>query len=185
MRCFIAIELEKSLRPSVENLQKLLGVHFHGLSFVRPENLHFTLKFLGELNEDEINNVKKSIGQCISGMNSFKINISGLGFFGRKDSIRVLWLGITDGRERFAEIMESINSQVNFGERETMPHLTIARVKKRQDDGLVKFIEKNENVKIGEMRVDKIKLKSSILAINGPIYSDLFSFKLGEVDQNE
>lgn len=179
MRCFISVDLDRKLINKVIEVQKDLQNLNLDVKFVEPENLHFTVKFLGNVNENEVNEVKKSLHACLERENAFSINIKGMGYFGRPSRIRTLWLGLNEGEDELAGLMKKVNDYVKIGERNFSPHLTIGRVKSGKNrEVLLKFLNESKGMNIGEMNVNGVKLKSSELTKKGPVYSDLTVFNL-------
>lgn len=180
MRCFIAVDLDRALVKQVKRVQDRISSLDVDVKFVEPENLHFTLKFLGEVSEGEIKNIINSVGDCVKGFNSFKIGIRGLDYFGNNKYVRTLWLGVDEGKDELVKLMKNVSSCLRAGKEEGTPHLTIGRVKSGGNrEILLNFINKYEDVKLGEMVVKNVKLKRSVLTGKGPIYSDLAVFELG------
>ncbi|NIO21490.1 MAG: RNA 2',3'-cyclic phosphodiesterase [Candidatus Aenigmarchaeota archaeon] len=180
MRCFLAVDLNKDLAKQVKEIQNEIISMNLDIKLVEPENLHFTLKFLGEVEEDEVDVIKKSVERGLRGNYVFKINIQGLCYFGSPKHIKTLWLDVDEGKDDFVKLVKNMNDCLNIGEKNKSPHLTIGRVKSgRNRDLLLDFINKHKDVKIGEMAVKDVKLKSSVLTRNGPVYTDLAVFKLG------
>ncbi len=179
MRCFIAIDLDKKLTNKVIGVQKNLQNLNLDVKLVEPENLHFTVKFLGDVNEDGVEMVKKSLQTSLGGERAFSINIKGMGYFGKPSHIKTLWLGLSKGEGELTRLMERVNDYVKIGESNFSPHLTMGRVKSgRNREALLKFLGESEDVNVGEMNVNEVKLKSSELTNKGPIYSDLAVFNL-------
>ena len=180
MRCFLSVDLDKNLENRVAEIQKKIEVLGTDVNFVKPENLHFTIKFLGQIDKNEVEVIKKSLKICLKGESRFNIKICGIGYFGNPGHIRTLWLCIKEGENALTKLIKNVNENVKFGEVERTPHLTIGRVKYgEQRQILLDFICNNKNVNIGEMIVNEVKLKVSTLTKNGPIYNDLEVFKLG------
>lgn len=184
MRLFIAIEIEKEIINRIEEKMKQFRNDDFDIKFVEPENLHLTLKFLGEVDEDNINDIQNIISKTVKKFKPFKISLEKMGFFGRRDYIKILWIDIIEGCETIKKIISNLNESMKHIRREVRepsPHLTLGRVKSGKNrDKLIHMIDLNQNVKFGEMYVKFVKLKSSILNINGPVYTDLKSFELGE-----
>ncbi|MEM2954874.1 MAG: RNA 2',3'-cyclic phosphodiesterase, partial [Candidatus Nanoarchaeia archaeon] len=156
----------------LQNKIKKLNVD---IKMVEPQNVHFTIKFLGEVSENEIEHVKKILREFIENEYAFSLEIGGIGYFGGSNFIRVIWLGVKKGEDELNKIIKFVNENVKIGKKENMPHLTIGRIKSGKNrDVLLKFIENNKNVKIGEFFVNEIKIKSSTLTSKGPIYEDIF-----------
>jgi len=178
MRCFIAIDIDKGFRNKIVEIQERIKSTDANVKFVEPENLHFTVKFIGDVNENELEAIKHSLN-FLKNEHSFKIVIGGVGYFGGPNYIRTLWVGIKDGEDEMKDIMKKVNFHVRFGEREASPHLTIGRVKSGKNlENLTGLIGQCKDVKIGEMDVKEIKLKSSVLTAKGPVYDDISTFAL-------
>ena len=180
MRCFIAVDIDGKLVERIVNLQDEIRKLDADVKVVEPENLHFRLKFLGDGNENGVDEVKKSLFECLKNESGFEITMDKIGYFGSHSRIKTLWLSLNRGEDEFVKLMKNVNVCVNLGERNVSPHLTIGRVKSgRRKDSLLKYINEANNVNIGNMNVKEVKLKSSELTKNGPIYSDLYTFILG------
>jgi 2'-5' RNA ligase len=179
MRCFIAVDLKPELRCKISELQEAIRQLGINVKFVGPDNLHYTINFLGDLNENEVDTIKVAL-ERIKCEKEFPIKIGCLGYFGREDNIRTLWVGVKEGEDELIKLMKSVNKNINMGEKSFTPHLTIGRVKTSKNQAfLLKFIEKNKDVNVGEMYVKEVKLKLSELRSDGPVYSDLFIVALG------
>jgi len=172
---FVAIDLPESLREEISSIFSYVkGVRG---KFVEKENLHITLKFLGEVQPNIVNKVKEILSQIE--FEKFKVRVKGVGLFGN----RVLWVGISIGFDSIIKLHEIIDKRLyRLGFEEDFrfhPHITILRIKNimnRKD--FEHFMEKFKNYEFGEFYVTEFKLKQSILRPEGPLYLDIESFKL-------
>ncbi|WXG43159.1 MAG: RNA 2',3'-cyclic phosphodiesterase [Promethearchaeati archaeon SRVP18_Atabeyarchaeia-1] len=177
LRTFIAVELAPELLPGVLDIQREILGTGGDIKGVEPENIHFTLKFLGEIPQSTVNEVM----QCMNGLDfkSFEIEVSGVGCFPTIRNPRVVWIGVTDGLEDFSSLSKQLeNCLKSIGlppERERFTaHLTIGRVRSgRNKAELMRKLAEDLNVKIGRMTVSAVKLKKSTLTPKGPIYTTL------------
>lgn len=178
MRCFIAIDLSNELKDRIISLQKTMP---GDIKLVEPENLHFTLKFLGEIDEDAIKEITERLSKLAGETKPFTISLNSIGVFPNLSYIRVIWIGSTS--EEFINLHKSVVKILeNIGkpEKEAIPHLTIARVRSaRNKETIARIIKRYEKEPFGSMTVDKIKLKKSTLTPRGPIYEDIRVFELG------
>lgn len=179
MRCFIAVDCERKLKDKILGVQRQIEELGADVKFVEPENLHFTLKFLGNVKEHELHAIKKGLKKACEVTVAFMSTVNGLGYFGRGSRISTLWFGVKEGRDHFTRLMNHVNENVKAGDKGNHLHLTIGRVKTGKNrDLLINFIRENSSLKIGEMNVNEVSLKSSVLTREGPVYENLFSCNL-------
>lgn len=179
-RCFIAIDIDGSLKGKITNLQRPLVDY--GIKLVEPENLHITLRFLGELSEKEIETVNNVISDIAKKISPFDIHIKGCSVFPSLTHMRVVLLD-TKGDE-LINLQKSVNCSLKqFKEYRSSLHLTIGRVKTAEYKKIADFVAKNRNAGIGKMCVNKIKLKSSVLTKKGPVYRNIKIFELESNDK--
>ncbi|ADP77401.1 2'-5' RNA ligase [Methanothermus fervidus DSM 2088] len=184
MRTFLAIDLDSELHQKVIEIQKKLKETKADIKFVTPENLHFTLKFFGNIDEKQLNEISNIVKKSIEDFHEFELHLKGIGVFPNKKYIRVIWIGV-DNPEYFIKLQKKLDIEFNkIGfdlERDYVPHLTIGRVKTaRNKDRLIKKINELENVTVGSMKVKELSLKKSILRPEGPKYKDLQIFTLSK-----
>jgi len=182
MRLFVAIELNDDSREKIAEIEKNIRDTGADVKLVEPENIHVTLKFLGEVSEERVREVQEGISKSIEGITEFRFYIGGFGCFGSPKYLRTLWFGVKEGEEKILEIMNKLNEnlhQIRDEKRKPAVHITVGRVKSaKKRDVLLKEIERLKDVKIGEVYVKEIKLKSSVLTEKGPVYSDVDVFKI-------
>ena len=155
------------------------------VKLVEPKNIHITLKFLGDTEEELIDNVEEVIKKSCENINPFNIVLKSSGVFPNYNYIKVVWIGI-ENIENLGKISSSIDEGTSkFGfekeKRKFSAHLTIGRVKSAKNkDRLLKIINKYSDVEFGNIDVKSIKLKKSELTPKGPIYTTITEVKLGE-----
>jgi 2'-5' RNA ligase len=177
IRAFIAVDLPGDLRTRIDPILSDLSSLGRDLKVVKGENLHFTVKFLGNIAPDMI----EPIANCIRSQEEslgFDMEIGRLGAFPNARKPRVVWIGANCPDNEFVEMARGIDTKlVDLGfdrERSYVPHLTVARVRNRRGAPVASgYLEKMENLSIGRMTVDSITLKKSVLTPGGPIYSDM------------
>ncbi|MEM1993875.1 MAG: RNA 2',3'-cyclic phosphodiesterase [Nitrososphaerales archaeon] len=179
MRVFIAVDLEnKDALAKLTALQRAIVETGADVKLVEPQNLHFTLKFLGEVDANLILKVKEALSEIDAPQ--IKVVYQGVGAFPSIWRPNVLWVG--SDREggallsNLAEIVESKIAHLKVGDHKPFtPHLTVARVKSgRNKEALIKLINSNLDTVFGEDLLTQIKLKKSDLTPKGPIYTDLY-----------
>ncbi|MBA7684050.1 RNA 2',3'-cyclic phosphodiesterase [subsurface metagenome] len=172
MRAFISISIPKNIRKEIRKIQENLP-EFFGKK-IELENLHLTLKFLGDIGENKLEGVKEKLREIK--FNQFKTEIDSIGVFSEK-FIRIVWLHLTNCNDLQKEIDERLEDLFEK-ENRFMSHLTIARVKNVGNRG--EFLENLRKIKIPKIKfvVGDFKLKKSVLTENGPIYETLKFFNL-------
>src|SRR5438552_6066078 len=178
VRSFISIDLEDqqvlSLIASIlSSLQALGG----DLKPVEGENVHLTLKFLGNVSTSRLAEVKSSLQQLT--FPSFTAEIKGAGAFPNLKRMNVIWVGVDEGWthvEQIYEQVEKLLSGIGFRRenRPFSPHITIARVRSgRKRDEFADFLHNLIYVSFGTITVDNVWFKQRILSSSGPQYSTL------------
>lgn len=173
-RLFIAVEVPQQLRRRIYEFA--LQLRQDGIKLVEEENLHITLKFLGDIPAQKIPEIIEKLKRI--SISPFGCALRGVGVFPNPNYVRVVWVGVEG--ERLAELAGAVANELRgIGKEEDRPfssHLTIARAKKKID--LRDFLEKNGNKEFGDYRVDAFSLFESTLAKQGPVYNKLASFRL-------
>ena len=172
MRAFIAIDLPEDVRKEIERIQRRIP-EFTGKN-TELENLHLTLKFLGEISEEQAEKVRERLKRVK--LNKFESEIDKIGVFSEK-FVRIVWLHLSNCDELQKKVDESLKDLFPE-ERRFMSHLTIARVKRIDDKE--KFLNKIKKIKIKLIKfsVGNFKLKKSTLTPEGPVYEDLEIYNL-------
>jgi 2'-5' RNA ligase len=172
MRTFISIDLPREAIAEIERIQMIIKKKniFTG-KFTEPENLHITLKFLGEISDETLEKVKKALKEIK--FPEFEAKLGDAGIFS-ESFIRIIWVKL-NGKGNF-DLQKQIDEKLKDifpVESRFMSHITIARVKKVPDKpGFLKYLE---SIKPKEIKflVNEFSLKKSELKSEGPVYSDI------------
>jgi len=186
VRTFIAIDIEnESVREKLARIRDYLVESKADLKPVATENIHLTLRFIGEIPLPKVNEICSILQENLV-FKPFKMRIEGLGVFPNIHRPRVIWAGVTEGASELSSLHNSIEKLLRPlgippNREKFTPHITIARVRSsRNIQKLIKYIEQYINEFFGEIIVDRVKVKRSILTPKGPIYSDLCIIKAVE-----
>jgi len=175
-RAFICLEVNDAIIKEVARVQELIGKKIFIGKFTELENLHLTLKFIGETDDETIEKVKGKLGEIK--FEEFEASLGEIGIFSSQGVPRILWIKI-NGKDVW-ELQDSIDVKLEglFKKEERfMSHMTMARVKYAKDKkGFVKHV-KNIKVKKIRFKVNCFKLKKSELTENGPIYQTIEEYK--------
>ncbi len=184
MRLFVAIELSEGLKEKIACMQKNFEEFSNRkeIKLVEPENLHLTLKFLGEVPDNTVKEIAERIKLVSGKFKQFTLSLEELSFFNPPKFIRVIFLDVGKGREVIIEMEKELNNllrDVREEDYDQHPHLTIARAGFVKEKGrILEKIKSIEKSVIGEMGVSEIKLFKSTLTGKGPIYTEIESFSL-------
>jgi 2'-5' RNA ligase len=184
MRCFLAVDLPDRLADGVAAVQERFA-DAAGLRFVDPDGAHVTLKFLGDVERDRLDDVTAATETAIdeAGVGPFEVTVAGLGVFPSLDYISVVWAGVDEGAEeltRLAAAIESETTAVGFEpeSHEFTPHVTIARMDDARGKSLVQEVVGGASPTVGTFRASEVRLKESTLGPDGPTYDTVARFGL-------
>jgi 2'-5' RNA ligase len=185
IRCFIAVEVDDAtMIRNIQKVQRALLSSGARLKVVEPENLHFTLHFLGNTNEQRIPELTKLLNE-VEG-ESFDVQLVGIGCF-RPQRPRIIWIGCTKGSDQLTSHQKFLGNQLRAHrfpseKRRYTPHLTIIRVRSGENRAqLMKLVDEYKDHNFGTFKAQAIKLKKSTLTPKGPIYDDLAVKQLNEI----
>ena len=190
IRSFIAIELPGQLKLALARLQDELKSGSRApVKWVSPENTHLTLKFLGNIDSNTVDDILRAMGEAARGITPVHLGIEGLGAFPNHNRVQVIWVGVSGEVDKLLQLQKGIESslaKLNFApeSRAFTPHLTLARVRDRTSP--------DERQKLGELiagtkfeaayafPVEAISLMRSQLTREGAIHSQISSVALGK-----
>ena len=187
MRVFIAIAIDEQIRKALANLQNELqdkaDVKKSDVKWVNPETIHLTLKFLGEIKDEQVVDVCNITDDVASRHKSFELDVESVGHFGGR-SARVLWVGTGQNSEKLLQLQEDLEQQLDLAgwPRETRKfsgHLTLCRIRNaRAGIKLAQMISEYKDFKLGTMPADSVSVYQSQLTPKGPIYTVLGNYRL-------
>ncbi|CBE69690.1 MAG: RNA 2',3'-cyclic phosphodiesterase [Candidatus Methylomirabilis oxygeniifera] len=184
IRAFVAANLTPDLKAALAMAQDRLKATRADVGWVRSENLHLTLKFLGQVEADRIGAIGEAIAAAAAGSGPVRLVFQGLGAFPRPREARVVWIGLSRGSEALAALQARIEAALeSLGfSREARPftaHLTLGRVRgPARREQLARAVTEAPAEALGEMVLDRIELMQSNLSAGGARYSILQSFPL-------
>lgn len=178
IRTFIAIEIPDTFKQEVDRLIVKLKHYAPEVRWVRAANLHFTLRFLGDVDEVNIPKLSDSLNNRLNNQNTFKIKLSGLGCFPNMKRPRVIWLGAAgdmDSLKQTANQVETACRDTGFGkgDKSFSAHLTIGRIKQPRE--LEPLINKLNEIEFtsDDFEVERVTIFRSDLSPRGPKYTSL------------
>lgn len=171
MRLFIALKIDDVIANTIDKWQednKVPGKR------VKKENLHFTLCFLGERPESDLDSLKEILTDTLKDTKNFTISLQGLGVLPRITEPRVLYIDVDEGKEALVNLAKQISQAIPFYEEKKpfKPHLTISRLKDYQEKpNLDNLWGKKDCYSFGSFKATEVILFSSDLRPSGPIYT--------------
>jgi len=174
IRCFIAINIPEDSANEILKIQHKLKNNIWIGKFVEKKNLHLTLKFLGELSEENTDRVKRRLSKINE--KKFQAQLGKIGFFS-PSFIRIIWIEILGVNELQKKIDDALKN-IFIEEKRFMPHLTIARVKNMKDGALFLNNLKNLPINPKKFEISEFYLVKSNLTEKGAEYEILDKFFL-------
>jgi RNA 2',3'-cyclic 3'-phosphodiesterase len=187
MRTFIAVEIPEEIGRAVGDYITILQQTIPHVKWVSPDNMHLTMKFLGEVDEKRIPELEEFSTLALKGFSPFMVEFSHLGFFPSSRTPRVFWIGATAGVDKLLELYQDLEEsleKIGFDrEAKTFsPHLTIGRVKHQERVTIPTGIPEFNEV---SFEVNGISLIKSTLTPQGPVYETLMKMPFPELSYSE
>ncbi|MGA2774593.1 MAG: RNA 2',3'-cyclic phosphodiesterase [Candidatus Omnitrophota bacterium] len=182
MRAFIAIELPKEIKEALAGLEEQLKKTNADVKWVIPENLHLTLKFLGDIEDKQLKKVSEILDSVTNNYPPYTIKISSIGAFPKLSLLKVVWVGIVMGADETKKIFKELEDRIEKlgipkDGRAFSSHITLGRTRSPSNrKELAKEIQrilKNFKLDNSEFQVTKITLFKSTLSSIGPTYEAL------------
>jgi RNA 2',3'-cyclic 3'-phosphodiesterase len=180
LRAFIAIKMTAAIQAKLGDIQKKLKQIGVEVSWVQPENMHLTVQFLGNIEEDQVAPIVAHIKESVKLVTPFQLQIGYAGAFPNLQYPRVVWIGVTDDEagslKRLQEDMTTRLGKMGFDQEEGRfkPHLTLGRVRSQKNkSSLLRAMEGIANIWVGEVLVNAVYLIKSELKPTGAEYTDL------------
>jgi len=189
IRTFIAFKLPENIISSIRKIQEDIKSYAFKVRWVNPENIHLTLKFLGNISATDIEKVSESIINTVNGHAPISLTVKGAGVFPCIKRPRVIWVGITGEIEKLAGIQKDIEENLEkLGfPREKRPfrgHLTLGRIKGKIDPKkLLDAMKKFERFESELFIADKVFLFKSDLNSTGSVYTEIKSISLNKFSE--
>jgi len=186
MRTFVAIEVDQSCRQKLKNAIETLKPVSDGVRWVRDNALHLTLKFIGEVEENELPAAISAIQSGAAQSSPFKMEVAGISGFPPRGTPKVVFAAVQEPEGILKHLHESVDEALHHDlgvkqeNRKFVPHITLGRVKKRSKAPTLD--DMRDTVKddyFGAVAISGMELIKSELTPDGPIYSTLHEFTLG------
>jgi len=186
IRVFVAVEPPLAVREELWRIMALWRAQWRLIRWESVAKLHFTLRFLGEIKEEEMGTVCRAAGTVAARCEPFLLELGGVGCYPSSRNPRVVWVGTVRGGERLAVLqglLEDELSAAGFGRdsRAFSPHLTVGRIRGALSGPRLAGLA----VQPIEFPVERLEVKQSTLAPGGSLYTDRGSYPLGGQTRKE
>lgn len=186
LRLFIACELPAEVHAALADLQRdLRGAGAEGLRWVRPEGIHVTLKFLGETDAARLPAIRSALATAVPDPLSIALQLSGVGSFGGRGSLRVVWVGLTGDLPPLSLLARTVDGAMaalgfDRERRPFAPHLTLARVREEvlppARARLADLLAAYRPPPLPAFTADHVSLVQSRIGPGGAVYTALATF---------
>ncbi len=185
LRLFWAVNLPLEIKRKLAGLQAYLRTTPVNVKWVEQQNLHLTVKFLGDVDGNRVSEITRAVNEVAAGTGSFELELSGLGFFPGPRRPRVIWVGVQGEVHKFGLLhgrVEECLAALGWAldSQSFAPHLTLGRL--RTPQGGEVLVSKAEEIcadwSVSGITVSGIDLMKSELTPKGPVYQVLESIKL-------
>jgi len=178
IRAFIAVDIGEEIRTALGKVQRILQRAHADVKWVKPENIHLTLAFLGNVSIDKIRPLETALDLACQSQAPFSIHVAGTETFGKPRHPRIIWAGITESpalAELQQQTVEALHSvDIEFDARPFSPHLTLGRVKSpKHITALLDALEPEKDSAFGSVEIAEALLIKSALKPAGAKYTVL------------
>ncbi len=184
LRLFVAVWVGPQVAGPVGDWGETLAAAEPAARRVKPQNLHFTLSFLGDSEESLVEPIMQAVTPVAALQPPFELEVAGTGCFPPRGRPRVVWAGVGRGARELCGLAADVGSALaplglEAGGREFRPHLSVARVRPYAGDELQRLVQAASQRLWGGQVVDRVLLVSSVLGRGGPSYSTRGEARLG------
>jgi RNA 2',3'-cyclic 3'-phosphodiesterase len=189
LRLFVAIALPEAVRSEILRAQRELQplVPRAVARWTRPDQFHLTLRFLGNVPTDAVEDLKRSVDAVCRNTPPLLLRAQGVGFFPNPRSPRVIWAGINDIGNRLVDLQKRIETAVSpfspeAGEKNFAGHVTLGRLKNPKPSdtrGMAARAQLYETQIFGNWTAEEVEIIRSELSSGGASYTSLAVFRLG------
>lgn len=181
IRVFLALPLPDDLKDRIAACLDKLRIHDTSIRWLRPEQMHVTLRFLGAVTAEQLEEIFSALSAMASTITPFSLGVSGLGQFPPRGVGRVLWAGLTDNLDALGRLVlatEDVCERTGFPRdaRPFRPHVTLARANARPCPALVRALQASATTSFGDFTANRISVYKSETRSTGPHYTILREF---------
>jgi 2'-5' RNA ligase len=184
IRSFIAVPLTEAVRAKICEFQETLKKRLSGsITWVKPDAMHLTLKFLGDIEPSSVASIRDTMQSVLAAEQPFIVHTEKFGIFPHSGPPRVLWVGLREERPCLVRIHEALEQgleklKIAKEDKEYSLHITLARVKGKINGNIEKMLQEYANISLGSCQVENVILFQSVLQPSGSVYTPLAEISL-------
>ena len=185
IRSFLAFELPPEIREKIGAVSRELQKTRMPVRWVKVENIHLTMIFLGSVNEDAIDEIKEKVHLVVNRFSTIRTRLNGVGVFPHWKKPRVIWVGLNGEIETLSNLRDHLQSErkalgLREEKRPFRPHLTIGRFKDRvdRDEELKSILDRHHDITSNLRHLNELILFKSDLKPDGPVYTRMATWPL-------
>ena len=184
MRLFVAVELDESVKASLRKTQRALAAFYSAIMWVTSDQMHLTLKFLGEVPDARVEEVNAATERAAQASSPFEIAVNGCGCFPPKGKVRVVWVGVDEPSGALAAcsaLCETRYAEIGFPRehRAFSAHLTLGRVRDDRTGGELREAVEGTAIESCRQTADALCVIQSTLTPQGARYTVVSRYPLG------
>ncbi|MDW7651866.1 MAG: RNA 2',3'-cyclic phosphodiesterase [Bacillota bacterium] len=178
-RLFFAVELPPAVKESVLDLRQYVQAKPHAVKWVAQKNLHLTLLFIGEVQEDKLPQLLDSANRAAKRCRPFDLAIQGTGVFPGPARPRILWAGVAAGALQLTILADELSAVLGIAQDKAYtPHLTLGRIREGHRIDTSVFLRRGASFRADTIQIDSFCCLESTLTPQGPVYKPLRKFSL-------
>lgn len=184
MRAFIETNLNHQAKEKIlAKITELSKLDLGKIKWQKENQFHLTLCFLDEINQNQTLRAADTLTMIATRFQPFEIEFKGLGVFPLRGEPRIIWLGVGEGSDQLIRLQNQLVANLNqkgfsLEERQYIPHLTLARVKRSSSQQIQDLVRQNKSLAIASQKIKELKLVKSQLLPKGVRYATIKSVKL-------
>lgn len=176
--------MPEELKAKISGIQEKLKAAGADVSWTRPEGMHLTLKFFGEIEDKRIPKIEKALDTAVDGISAFSLSVSVMWTFPDMRRPRVIWIGLKEDGGNLLRLQKGVEEELKktgfpSEDRRFTPHITLGRIRSNKNtDKLLRLIEEEKVEELGGFDVSEVHLIKSELKPAGAEYTELYSIIL-------
>jgi 2'-5' RNA ligase len=187
IRSFLAFELPVEIREQIRVISKELKKTALPVRWVKVDNIHLTILFLGSVDEDTIGDIEEKVNVVVKGFSAFKTKLNAVGAFPHWKRPRVIWIGLNGDIGRLSNLRNKLQEELKVlgfmpEKRPFRPHLTLGRFKGPidRDEDMKWILDRYRDINSALYQLNELILYKSDLKPDGPVYTKMATWPLRE-----